>query len=519
MYGKAIKVFRGALLASGLLVVFGYVFVLPAMVAAAEISTAPTAASAPLANTLRDNMANSVVMIRAVSQGYNYTTPWKKQGMQQGIGSGFIIKNNIILTNAHNVSNCRYVELRKQSMAKRYIASVAFIAHDCDLAILRVYDPGFFSGMQQLKLGGIPAENSTVQTYGFPMGGRHISVTEGVVSRVQMDIYAHSGADSHLVVQTDAAINPGNSGGPVMQNGKVVGVAFQGLSSADNIGYMIPTTVIHHFLTDIADGHYDGYGTLGVQSFPGLHSDSYRQYLKVPDGVDGMVVIATELNGPTEKILKPGDVISALGGYNVDNDGMVHLYGMRINMAEVIEQKQIGQPLQITFFRQGRKIVKTVKVAPEKPVVSIAKQYDKAPQYVVYAGLTFVDLSRNFMETWGGNWPTKIPFYMRYLLVNQQDLNKSPQRKRYVVLSEILPDAINTYCSPFKNHIVETINSQSIWQLSDVPRALAKPINGYCVIKFMDVSRPLVMRADKAAASQQKILQKYQVPVAQRLED
>ena len=102
-----------------------------------------------------------------------------------------------------------------------------------------------------------------------------------------MDTYAHTGADSHLVIQTDAAINPGNSGGPVMQDGKVVGVAFQGLRQADNIGYMIPTTVIRHFLADINDGKYDGFGSLGVMLYPGLHNPSYKDYLKVPAGPAG----------------------------------------------------------------------------------------------------------------------------------------------------------------------------------------------------------------------------------------
>ena len=52
---------------------------------------------------------------------------------------------------------------------------------------------------------------------------------------------------------------PGNSGGPVMQNAKVVGVAFQGYSGdvAQGVAYMIPTPVIQRFLKDIEDGHYD----------------------------------------------------------------------------------------------------------------------------------------------------------------------------------------------------------------------------------------------------------------------
>jgi len=67
-----------------------------------------------------------------------------------------------------------------------------------------------------------------------------------------------------LAAQIDAAINPGNSGGPVVMDGQVVGVAMQGYSGADNIGYMIPAPIVRHVLEDVADGRYDGFPVLGV---------------------------------------------------------------------------------------------------------------------------------------------------------------------------------------------------------------------------------------------------------------
>ena len=202
-----------------------------------------------------------------------------------------MIEPNRILTNAHNVSNLKYVEIRKQNSAKRYVAHIEFVAHDCDLAILQVDDKSFYDDTEELQIGPIPQINTTVNTYGYPMGGSRLSVTKGVVSRIQIDSYAHPAADGHLVIQTDAAINPGNSGGPVIQDSNVVGVAFQGLTTADNIGYMIPATVINHFLADIEDGTYDGFGSLGVVLFAGLHNDLYRQYLEVPADKQGIVVL------------------------------------------------------------------------------------------------------------------------------------------------------------------------------------------------------------------------------------
>lgn len=59
-----------------------------------------------------------------------------------------------------------------------------------------------------------------VTVLGYPTGGDTISVTSGIVSRVELQQYAH-GAFTLLAVQIDAAINPGNSGGPALIRDKV----------------------------------------------------------------------------------------------------------------------------------------------------------------------------------------------------------------------------------------------------------------------------------------------------------
>ena len=135
----------------------------------------------------------SIILIRSVHQAFDYTTPWKQTSMTRTVGTGFIIAGKRILTNAHNVSDYKYIELKKENVAKYYPATVEFVAHDCDLAILKVFDESFFNGTVELQIGQIPKVNTTVSTHGFPMGGRRISVTKGVISRIEMDVYAHSG--------------------------------------------------------------------------------------------------------------------------------------------------------------------------------------------------------------------------------------------------------------------------------------------------------------------------------------
>jgi S1-C subfamily serine protease len=460
----------------------------------------------------------SVILIRTVKQDFDYATPWKQKPMSQGSGSGFIISGKRILTNAHNVSNWRFIELRKENVAKRYPARVAFVGHDCDLAILTVEDQTFFDDTIPLAIAGLPKVNSTVSTYGFPMGGDHVSVTEGVVSRIETDTYVHTGADSHLVIQTDAAINPGNSGGPVIQQGKVVGVAFQGLQMADNIGYMIPTTVINHFLEDIQDGKYDSFGSLGVVLYPGLHSVSFKDYLKVPPDQDGIVVISTLMHSSVESILEPNDVVTQIDDYNIDNDGMVRIHGLTLHLSEVIETKQIGATVELIFYRRGEKMTKTATIALNRPIFEYERKYDNPPRYVCFAGLTFVPATRNFLETWGRNWLTDIPYYLRYLFSNSMQLNTDRQRKEYVVLAEIMPDEINSYSGGFKSLVLETINGVPIWSLNDVPKAFDQPADGYHSLKFMGDDRMLPIDAQKADIRHQEILKKYQIPAEARLE-
>lgn len=478
-----------------------------------ESTEVPSVVSSPAEEDPEDlTYEKSVVMLEVVQQDWDYKTPWKQSAMARGVGTGFIIDGKRILTNAHNVSNIKYLEVKKQNLAKRFPAKAVFVGHDCDLAIIDVDDASFYEDMIPLELGGIPRVNSTVTTCGFPVGGRQVSITKGVVSRIEVGNYSHTQADMHLLVQTDAAINPGNSGGPVLQNGKVVGVAFQGLQAADNIGYMIPTTVIRHFLKDIEDGKYDGFPSPAVAVFEGLHNPAYKYYLKLPAFVEGVVVLLVQKNSTAEKILKPGDVITQIDGFNIDNDGMIKIYGLSLNWAEALEAKQIGESVEITYYRDGKPNQATMQAALNVPILPWSLQFDKKPQYVVYAGLTFTPLSRNYLQTFGRNWLAEIPFTLRYLFHNSMELNEDPNRQEYVVLSEILPDEVNTYCNPFLSQVVDKINGQRIYSLKDVREQLSKtPENGCHQIQFLNNDMPLIIDAAKAMERHTAILKQYQV--------
>ena len=309
-------------------------------------------APALAAQPTNSDIYRSVLRIEVATQIPDYETPWNSGRFSGGIGTGFIIGKNRILTNAHVVSNGRRILVNVYGSPNKYPAKVEYIAHDCDLALLSVEDFSDFEKFPTFEFGEVPKLETQVRVIGYPVGGERLSVTRGVVSRIDFQPYSHSRADSHLIVQIDAAINPGNSGGPVLQDGKVVGVAFQGLRQADNTGYIIPTPVIRRFLKDIEDGTYDHYADLGIVDFP-LYNPAMRKALGLPDDGKGVLVTNVIPTSSSDGTLKPGDIIMSLDGKPVDSAGMVTIDGENVNLNEIVERKFAGDKVAVRFRRDG----------------------------------------------------------------------------------------------------------------------------------------------------------------------
>jgi len=277
--------------------------------------------------------------------------------------------------------------------------------------------------------------------------------------------------------------------------------------------------VIEHFLADIEDGKYDGFGSVGFSFFPGLHSKSYADYLKVPPGRQGIVILSTLMHSSVENVLQAGDVITRIDDFDIDNDGMIEIYGLRLHMAEAIERRQIGENVELEFYRNGELNKISADVALNKPILPYWRQYDAQPKYEVFAGLTFVPVSRNFLETWGRTWITDMPFYLRYLFNDSEQLNTSRRLKEYVVLSEILPDEVNSYSGGFRSNVVESVNGIDIHSLSDLPDAFAQSRDGFCIVKFMGTTAPLILDSETANQRNPVIMEKYQIPVEEEPEE
>jgi S1-C subfamily serine protease len=457
----------------------------------------------------------SLVRITATSVEPDYKAPWNSGGIQRGVGAGFVISGNRILTNAHVVSNSRYLTVERESDPNKYPATVQFVAHDCDLALITVSAPDFFKNMLPLKFGGIPALESTVSAYGYPIGGERMSVTTGIVSRIDFQLYTHSSIDQHLAVQISAQINPGNSGGPVMQNAKVVGVAFQGYSGdvAQGVAYMIPTPVINRFLKDISNGHYDKYVDLGI-TYSKLQNPAQRKFLGLKDDDRGVLVSTVVAAGPSADILRPSDVLLAIDDHPIASDSNVELEGESAEFQEVVERKFKGDSVTFDVWRDKQPITVTIKKLYTPWPYSIqGHSYDVRPRYVLYGGLLFQPLNLDLLEAYR---PTdlRLRHFFEYFILEQIYL----QHPDVIVLTNILPDPINTYLAPYRGGIVDEINGKKVRTLDELASAFAETPEHF-VIRMIGDGPPLVLDRNKVEAARERIKARYNVLKEQNLQE
>ncbi len=457
----------------------------------------------------------SVVKIVTTSIRPDYSNPWKMLAPTASSGSGAIIKGNLILTNAHVVSDATYIQVQKENDPDQYQASLAFISHECDLALIRVGDQKFFEGTGHLEFGGMPALRSTVATFGYPAGGESISITEGIVSRIETGTYSHSGKQSLLMIQTDAALNPGNSGGPAVQDGLIIGVAFQVQAGSDNIGYLIPVPVIDHFFRDISDGLIDGIPSLGIFTQP-LQSRHYREYLGMDGRDTGVMVSHVVPGGSADGYITEGDVITAIEGAPVANDGTIATGIGRLFFMTAVDFKQMGDRVGIEIFRKGKKEKLSVPLRPFPERVKWYNEYETMPEYYIFGGIIFQPLSREYLKTWE-KWWINADRAMLYHYAHHISDRIRPERKEFVIINRVLPDSANTYISDVRDMIVSEINGMRITCMKDVPKAFMSPRGKFHVISIDGTNVRLLLRVDEMEEANLRLQQAYDIPSMQMI--
>jgi len=452
------------------------------------------------------DVKEAVVKIFTVHNRYAYSVPWQISYQEESTGSGCIINGRRILTNAHVVTDRAFIQVRRSGMARKHTAEVEIVAHECDLALLRVNDESFFDGVTPPGIGCLPEVRDQVAVYGFPKGGDKLSITEGVVSRVEHSEYTHSSANL-LTCQIDAAINPGNSGGPVIKGDTIVGVAFQA-RSGQNIGYMVPAPIIDRFLTDIKDGEYDGIPDPGISSQP-MENPDIRHRFGMKETQTGVLVNEIYPDSPARGILKAGDVILSVDGQDVENDGTIELRkGERTSWQYSVQRKHINDKVHLEILRNRQIMdVELDLSVPNTCRGLVPEEYDVVPTYYILGGLIFEPLTVNYLKRWGKEWHVKAPTnLLNYHLYGEL----KDDRRQIVVLIRVLADEINTGYHELENRVVSRVNGRKIANMRDLVDAIEGQQRRYHII-IDETGYKIILDKSRVFADGHDILKKYNI--------
>ena len=453
---------------------------------------------------------NSVIKIYTTQAAPDYFTPWRLLSPRQSSGSGSVIQGNKILTNAHVVANASYVQAQKHNDPRRYLAQVTFISHEADLALLTVEEPGFFDNLTPLAFGTLPAALQEVSVYGYPIGGKSLSITKGILSRVEQQVYAHAGAYL-LAGQIDAAINPGNSGGPVIVDGKIVGVVMQASSGgrAENLGYFVPPSMITHVLTDAEDSIYDGFPDLGFRT-QNLDSPSAKTSYGLNIDQSGVLVIQVFDGSPASGILKKGDVILKIDEFDIAEDGSIKIANDQMtNFKHAIDLHDIGDQVKIEYSRLGIRNTVTLDAKPASRNYSLVpgEKFDEVPKYIIFGGVVFVPLNMNLIKRWGNDWSRSAPVS---LLQARSDWS-STERSELVVALQVLAADVNLGYHDWRNWVVEKINGEDIRNFQHFADKLKGNKNEHVVFENKNGYQMIINRAE-AISTEDAILNQYRIP-------
>jgi S1-C subfamily serine protease len=453
------------------------------------------------ATKVEPDLRRSVVQITGSRRAPDLFRPWQKEKPEKTGGSGLVIDGERILTNAHVVEYATELFIQAADTGPKLPATVVGVAPGMDLAVLSVKDKSFFKNRPAIpRATKTPRVKDTVAVYGFPIGGTGLSITKGVVSRIEFTEY--NMPTYGLRIQVDAAINPGNSGGPAVVDDQLVGVAFAGLVEGENIGYIIPTEEIELFLNDLGDGRYDGKFGMFDEVQP-IENDALRTKLHLAAGDAGLLV-----NIPCPAVpnspLKPNDVVSRIGGSAVDDEGNVIVGELRLSYKYVAQKLGASGKLPITLIRDGKSqnIELPLARGPNFVLKPLDGQY---PSYFVFGPLAFTTATLDYVSAFLASDDKEAREAVHALIDRQSPLitrcnaDAAFADEQLVIVSAIFPHRLSRGYDDAIHQVVTHVNGKAVRNLRHLVELLRDSQDQHLDFRFAD-RPPLTVVLDRKEA-------------------
>jgi S1-C subfamily serine protease len=254
-----------------------------------------------------------------------------------GVGSGVVFGEGLILTAAHVVEGETTVQVRLED-GENVEGTVLGGTSEADIAVIQIDRTDV--PIATLALDYTPRVGQTAIAVGSPWGLTS-TVTAGIISAVNQPLGCNIQGDvCRSMLQTDAAINPGNSGGALLdRDGRVLGinVSIFSLSGAnDGVGFAVPIDVAYDIAQAVVAGENIEFAFLGVRGN------------NVTSGRAGALIIeVTEGTAADEAGFEVDDLVVSIDGIRVQ--------GMS-DLASQVRAHRPGDLVEFVVIRDGAEV-------------------------------------------------------------------------------------------------------------------------------------------------------------------
>ncbi len=488
----------------------------------ADAATAPTVQPAKRAEV-------SVVRVNSANQAYDFFRPWSKRNPFERHGLGAVLSGGRVLVTAELVANHNAIELEKAESGEKVSARVLCVDYESNLALLASADPAegekFFAGLKALEVGTESVVGDRLNVLQLESNDALVS-TPGPITTIEVGRYQLEGQRFLLYrMSVPLQFREGSFTAPVIdKGGRLAGILMRYDPRSQTLD-VVPGPVIAHFLKDNdapSAGGYGGFPKAGFEFAP-MRDPQLRRYAKLPAGSnEGVYITDVAKGGPAAAAgVRAGDVLVEAAGQAIDQDGnfAAPLYG-RINVVHLFTSGFVGDRVPIKYMRDGQPQTAELVLARKPPQDFVSPPYvlDRGPKYLIADGMIFQELSRQYLKEWGGDWQKQAPQRLVYLDRYQSALVKD-DRKRVVILSNVLPTASNIGYEDLTYLIVRAVNGRPLSNLGDLAKALEEPApGGFHKIQFEDFPREIYLDAARLPEENAKIQRTYGLPILQRLD-
>jgi len=487
------------------------------------------------------------VLLKTYQQSYNWRIPWEKGEITTQTGMGLVVslpkssvslssenlksKKHYLMTTAELVANATLIEATRKDIRIPFQAKMMRMDFAANLALIEVNNTKFWN---QLKPVGIFPVKSFKNDESKSIYSLNIKspdewdLESGTIE--QMTVGHREISDAWIPTLKISGLSKSRHGYPILQDNKTVAMI---LDSDRSGARAMPAGMLLEFLQRSRNDNFQSLTHRGFK-WRRLPQGSITDYFNIPEHKSGIFISQVLPHGTGSDVLKAGDYLTKIGNWGLTHNGKINHpnWGIALYDLLFLDQYKAGDSVELSIIRKKKPMIlhAQVKTYGNDAHMVPLKRAGFSPRYIIQGGFLFQELTIDYLSIWGKNWRTRAPLRLRLFLEQNKtvmipvknnfeknsDSNKnySKQQSHVVLVTQVIPDAINIGYQNLSNAVVLKINDQTINSLIDVSEAFLKPKNEFHRIDFLPGSERMsaVLPKENLEESNQRIKNNFRIP-------